>query len=259
MDAKDFNMDAPKADVETTGPGPRISLTDRVSRHPVIAGITSGLFLWAAFPPVEWSWLGWVALAPLFRMVVERGPRLRLYVGAWVGGLVFWTLSLQWVRLTDATAWVAWLVMALGLSFWWPGFLGLARLAVLRLNLPLMMAAPILWVGLEHVRAHLLTGFPWYYLGHTQYRALHLIQIADFAGALGVSFLIAMVNAWIVDLLSLPLLYKSPSGARLRPRQVIRLWMIVTLVGGTIGYGAYRLSTAAFHDGPRLALLQSNI
>ncbi|MDR3622038.1 MAG: apolipoprotein N-acyltransferase [Paludisphaera borealis] len=259
MGEKDFMMNAPKADVETTGPGPRISLTDRVSRHPVIAGITSGLFLWSAFPPIEWSWLAWIALAPLFQLVVERGPRLRLYLGAWVGGLVFWTLSLQWVRLTDATAWVAWLAMALAFSFWWPGFLALARLAVLRLRLPLMLAAPILWVGLEHVRAHLLSGFPWYYLGHSQYRSLHLIQIADIAGALGVSFLIALVNAWIVDLLSLPLLYKSATGTRLRPKQAARLWVLGACLGGTILYGAYRLSTADFRDGPRLALIQSNI
>ena len=72
-------MNAPNAAVESTEPGSRISLTDRVSRHPVIAGVTSGLFLWAAFPPIEWSWLAWVALTPLFRLVVERGPRVRLY------------------------------------------------------------------------------------------------------------------------------------------------------------------------------------
>ena len=54
-------MNATNADVGTTEPGPRIRLSDRVSRHPVFAGITSGFFLWAAFPPVEWSWLAWAA------------------------------------------------------------------------------------------------------------------------------------------------------------------------------------------------------
>ena len=116
--------------------------------------MTSGLLLWSAFPPVEWSWLAWVALVPLFLLVVQPGPRLRLYAGAWAGGLVFWLSSVQWVRLTDPTAWLAWLAMALIFSFWWPGFLALARLAVFRLKVPLMMAAPILWVGLEYVRAH---------------------------------------------------------------------------------------------------------
>ena len=241
-----------------TREGIQPSLTDRLSRHPVIGGMTSGLLLWSAFPPVEWSWLAWVALVPLFLMVLQPGPRLRLYAGAWAGGLVFWLSSVQWVRLTDPTAWVAWLAMALIFSFWWPGFLALARLAVFRLKVPLMMAAPILWVGMEYVRAHLLTGFPWYYLGHSQFRFLTLIQVADVTSALGISFLIALVNAWVVDLLSLPLLRRTARGPRLTLRQTVRLWTVAVLAGGCLVYGAYRLSSARFREGPRVALLQTN-
>jgi apolipoprotein N-acyltransferase len=236
----------------------RLGLADRLSRHPITAGLTAGVLLWSSFPPVEWSWLAWVALVPLFWLAVQSGPRFRLYLGAWVGGLVFWLLSVQWVRLTDPTAWFAWVTLAVIFSFWWPGFLAIARLAVFRLNLPLMMAAPILWVGMEYVRAHLLTGFPWYYLGHSQYRFLTLIQIADTASALGISFLVALVNAWIVDLLSLPLMWRSARGPRLTARQTVRLWLVGLLLGGSLLYGVYRLSTAQFRTGPRLALLQTN-
>jgi apolipoprotein N-acyltransferase len=236
----------------------RLPVTDRLSRHPVTAGVTAGVLLWSAFPPVEWSWLAWVALVPLFWLAIQTGPSVRLCLGAWVGGLVFWLLSVQWVRLTDPTAWLAWVTMAFIFSFWWPGFLALARYAVFRLDLPLMLAAPILWVGMEYIRAHLLTGFPWYYLGHSQYRFLTLIQIADTASALGISFLVAFVNAWIVDLLSLPLMKRSLRGPRLTARQTVRLWMVTLLVGGSLVYGAYRRSTAQFRAGPRLALLQTN-
>lgn len=251
-------MSAPSAVDETSSEGGRISLTERAKRHPVMAGMLSGLALWAAFPPLEWSWLAWVALVPLFHLAIEAGPRFRLYLGAWAGGLVFWVASLQWVRLTDATAWVAWLTMALIFSFWWPLFLFLARLSVFRLRLPLMLAAPILWVGLEHLRIYPLSGFPWYYLGHSQYRAIQLIQIADFSGALGLSFLIATVNACVVDLLTLPLLYATPKGARLRPRQAVRLGIVGAMIAWTLIYGGYRLSTANFREGPRLALMQTN-
>ena len=121
---------------------PLDGLTERLSQHPLVAGLSSGLLLWSAFPPVEWSWLAWIALVPLFWLVIQKGRTLRLYLGAWAGGLVFWLLSVQWVRLTDPTAWLAWLAMALIFSLWWPGFLALARLAVFRLKLPLMMACP---------------------------------------------------------------------------------------------------------------------
>ena len=41
--------------------------------HPVVAGVASGVLLWSAFPPAEWSWLAWIALVPLFWLVMEQG------------------------------------------------------------------------------------------------------------------------------------------------------------------------------------------
>ena len=114
--------------------------------------------------------------------------------------------------------------------------------------------------GLEYIRAYFLSGFPWYYLAHSQYRRLYLIQVADFTGSLGISLLIVVFNALVVDLLSLPLLHvdaRAASGCS--GGQNIRLCLVTILLGSTFCYGAFRLSTAAFRDGPRLALLQSNI
>lgn len=228
--------------------------------RPEIAAVASAVLLWSAFPPVGWSWLAWVALVPLFRLATLEGPTARFYLSAWLGGLVFWLLAIQWIRVIDPDAWLGWLVMALVLSAWPPVFLVVARTAVLRLRVPLMMAAPIVWVGLEFARAHILSGFPWYYLAHSQYLAKPIIQIADMTGALGVSFLIATVNALVVDLLSLPLFRKSTTKiTRFCPRQYVRVCVVTILVGSTLCYGGYRLATARFSDGPRLALLQSNI
>jgi apolipoprotein N-acyltransferase len=239
--------------VVTTG------LSGRSSRHPLVAGLASGLLLWTSFPPAEWSWLAWIALAPLFWLVTLRDDRLRSYLGAWAGGLVFWLLAVSWVRLCDSDAWMGWILMASVLSLWWPGFLALCRWTVFRLDVPLIIAAPIIWVGLEYVRAYFFSGFPWYYLGHSQFRFLFVIQIADLAGSLGVSLLIAIVNVFIIDVLTLPLLSRTKAGPRLTARQNIRLCLVTILLGTTLCYGVFRVSTAEFHDGPRLALLQSNI
>ena len=38
------------------------------------------------------------------------------------------------------------------------------------------------WVAFEYVRGHLLSGFGWVGLGHSQYKNLVLIQIADLTG-----------------------------------------------------------------------------
>jgi apolipoprotein N-acyltransferase len=46
-------------------------------------------------------------------------------------------------------------------------------------------------VALEMVRARLLSGFPWNFLGVSQYRILPLLQMASMTGVYGLSFLVA--------------------------------------------------------------------
>jgi apolipoprotein N-acyltransferase len=228
-------------------------------RHPVVLSFFSAMLLWFSFLPTDWSWLAWGALVPLFLLIRSPRSRRSIYFGAWTGGMLFWVLAIQWVSLTDSDAWLAWLVMALALSVWWPGFLMLARFSVLRLGLPLMVAAPPIWVGLEYVRAHIFTGFSWYYLAHTQHQMLPLIQIADTTGALGVSLILALVNAWLVDLRTLPLSRSTPQGNRLSRPQLVRAGIVLGTLAATVGYGTFRIATARFREGPRLALLQSNL
>lgn len=232
-------------------------IATRGGRSPIGLAVGSAVLLWASFPPADWGWLAWVALAPLFLLVEShRNPKL-LALASWAGGFVFWALAVQWVRLTDASAWLAWLAMALALSVFWPAFFLTTRLVRRKLDVPLILAAPIVWVALEYVRAYAVTGFPWYYLAHSQHNVLPVIQVSDITGSLGVSLLIAVVNAWLVDLVALPLFRTTPKGARLTHRQTVRLVCVSGLLLTTLGYGAYRLSRAEFRDGPRVALLQS--
>ena len=138
---------------------------------------------WAAFPgdpPPSWDWFAWFALAPLFALVQSRKPAWSLYLSSWAGGLIFWLLALNWIREVDPAAWLGWVCMATFLSFWWPGFLWIARVAhrgrMCRCSSPRRSRG---W-GLSML-AHILSGFPWYYLAHTQYRNLAIIQVSDLA------------------------------------------------------------------------------
>jgi len=74
-----------------------------------------------------------------------------------------------------------------------------------------------------------------------------------------VSVLIALVNAWLVDLRTVPILEPTPQGDRLSRPQLVRAAIVLGAVAATAGYGTFRITTARFHDGPRLALLQSNL
>ncbi|HEV3122084.1 MAG TPA: apolipoprotein N-acyltransferase, partial [Isosphaeraceae bacterium] len=184
--------EAPTIEAETRGPAPVLSL----GTHPAKLAVASAITLWCAFPPAGWGWLAWVALVPLCLLVRSNRSAWALFGGSWLGGFVFWMLAINWVRLSEpGTAWLAWIVMSMVLSFWWPAFVFLARLAVRRLHWPLMLAVPVIWVALEYGRAYALTGFPWYYLAHSQYLYAPVIQIADITGSLGISVVVAMANA----------------------------------------------------------------
>src|SRR5687767_6418067 len=91
-------------------------ITDAAPRpngpHPIVLGLASGVLLWFSFPPAGWSWLGWVALAPLFLLVGGGRSRAANYLGAWLGGLAFWLLALNWILCIDPAASLAWGVMA---------------------------------------------------------------------------------------------------------------------------------------------------
>lgn len=52
-----------------------------------------------------------------------------------------------------------------------------------------------LWVAGEMIEARLFSGFPWNFLGASQYRMLPIIQLSSVTGVYGVSFLMAWFSA----------------------------------------------------------------
>jgi len=61
-----------------------------------------------------------------------------------------------------------------------------------------LLAVPFAWVAVELARAR-ITGFPWDLLGYTQVNNLALTRLAPWTGVVGISFVIAAVNAlWLI-------------------------------------------------------------
>ena len=168
----------------------------------ILCPITAVLY-WGSFTPLDWGWLAWFALVPMLCLARSPRPMQGTLLGAWFGGLLCWVATLQWMRLGDATMYPAWGALALYISLYFPVFLLATRATVHRLSVPLVVAAPVIWVGLEFVRAHLMTGFAWYLLGHSQYRWSAMVQISDLVGGYGVSFVVMLVNACLASLVPL--------------------------------------------------------
>lgn len=257
---------------------PDISVAEIISRARAVApnsvgplwmAVASGVALWTCFPPIDCGPLAWVALVPLLLVVRMPRPTRKMYLYTALGGWLFALMTLQWMRLGDPSMYLAWGALAFYVGLYFPVFVGLTRVAVHRAGLPLVVSAPLVWVGLEFVRAYVMTGFSWYYLGHSQYRWTGLLQISDLVGAYGVSFLVMMGNACIAELIPAGVFQKVrllPQASTvetvllnqpLRRRSIVVTATVLSLVV-TLVYGSWRRSQADFRPGPRVGLVQGN-
>ncbi len=50
------------------------------------------------------------------------------------------------------------------------------------------------WILLEHLRSWIFTGFPWNLLGVSQWQSDSLIQLCEYTGVYGISFLVILIN-----------------------------------------------------------------
>ncbi|HEX5442281.1 MAG TPA: apolipoprotein N-acyltransferase, partial [Pirellulales bacterium] len=215
-----------------------------------LPALTGSVLLYAAFPPLDAWPLAW--LAPIAWLVLVRRRKLpgrRPYAVLWLAGIAFWLGVLHWLRLPHPATSFGWLALSFYLGCYLPVFVGLSRVAVHRLHWPLMVAAPIVWTGLELAQSHLLTGFNMAALGHSQYRWLALIQCSDLAGGYAVSFLVMFVAACLASTL-------PDDNRRWRAWPLLPLGL---MLAAALGYGHYRLGQPAGRQGPTIALIQGSI
>ncbi|MCX5645831.1 MAG: apolipoprotein N-acyltransferase [Phycisphaerae bacterium] len=248
--------------------------------------VLSGAMLTVIQAPIGWSLLAWGALVPF---ALACTPSLRPRTLAWMAlgiGYLYWLVSVYWIVPITI---IGWLGMSLYLSLFWL----LPALAVRfsrAKGFPLFIALPILAVGWERLQGFPMGGFFWRFLGHSQYQNLAMIQIADLFGAAGVSFVVAMVNGLLVDLIlfisqsrrvgcahQVPSISGQTGGhsppyehdvcplysARRLPGKLLGSAVVATVlvVSGTVLYGQWRLRQAGqcVTDGPLVASLQSNV
>ena len=172
----------------------------RMSGAPLAMGLCGAVLLWLAQPPLMWSLLAWLAPMPWVLLILGQEPVGKLgYAKLWLAGCAYWAAAVYWICLPHPLTPLGLPFLAGYLGCYLPLFVSLSRVGVYRLRLPVWLAAPIAWTGLELVQAHLFSGFLMGALGHTQAWWPEVIQIAEWTGAYGVSFFIVMTAAGLVD------------------------------------------------------------
>lgn len=159
----------------------------------IISVVISAVLLVMAFPQVNWSVLAWMGLVPWLLMLDKQSPRAA-FGWSFLAGFLFFFGTLGWfIYVTYVGA----LVLIAYLSLYFALF-GLAYRFFKHLpTLSRILVLSSVWVALEFLRAHCISGFSWASLAHSQYQNIYLIQMADITGFYGVSFLIIAVNILI--------------------------------------------------------------
>ena len=225
---------------------------------PPLAG--AALF-WLALPGGGGLWpLLFVALLPLLRALRGATGSQAVRLGL-LGGFCHFLLQLYWIVIVLARyGGVAWplalgalFLLALYMALYWLLFLAAAR-RLLHWQQPVtvLLALPSLWVGLDWLRAWLLTGFPWMDLGYGLVAAPWLLQSADLWGHYGLTWLIVLVNVFLAQWFWFT--ERRPMGWRL----AVLLPLLLTLA-----YGGWRTMTlpqvVAQADTFDVGLVQGNI
>ena len=180
------------------------------------AAALSGLGMNFAFPNWDHAWLAWIALTPLLaaiwlpaadpanrtrskwiRWLFQPGPFLLGYVT----GAFFFLPSIYWMSEVTGPGWFFFtLYLAVYPAIWaWlmagafrPGSIESFLRSGFNLHAALVGAAA--WTGLEWIRGLMISGFAWNSLGVALHANLPLIQLAEYGGVGGISFLLVFVN-----------------------------------------------------------------
>ena len=219
----------------------------------LIFSFLTNFLLYLSFPPADIGYLAWIAFVPWFFLIVTEEKYV--YLNALFIGVVFFFIQLSWLRYVTVAAWI---LLSLYCSAYFLAFACGTRFIVFRLKLPLVIIAPCVWASLEFIRSFLLSGFPWFFIGHTQYRFLPVIQIADITGVYGISFVIITVNAAITDMIT------CGSGVRRTQRSKyiffgLTCFFPAALLSAALLYGVCWLRDYEPQEGPAVCMVQGNI
>ena len=218
----------------------------------VALAAVSAIALTLSLPAFDWYWLAWVALAPLLYALRQRGLLAGAGLG-WIFGFVFGAGAFYWLAAVPGITPVRFVVVVAVFGLYYLAFGLLYALASRSIGSWMILGGPALWVALEYARAssHFL-ALPWNFLAHSQYEVLPVIQMADFASAYGVSFILMMSNQLASQLPDVP--------GRVAWRWSAQIAGLMLALGGGLLYGWHRMGEIPQSEGRvRVAVVQSNV
>jgi apolipoprotein N-acyltransferase len=226
--------------------------------------VLSGALLIFAFAPFNFWPLACVGLIPLLWQCWSQPPRRATWLG-FVFALALGVTQMHWLLVVMTVyGQVAWplavfalLLLSGILALYVAAFAGLVAF-LRKVGISPLFSAPIVWTGLEWLRAVALTGFPWLPLGNGLIGGLPLLQSAELWGVHGLTFWVVLINA---------LLARAALGFhkahRLGGREFVAIGVTGLIIAGGWLWGGARLAEVrkAAEAAPKLmtSVIQANI
>lgn len=205
----------------------------------IILSAAGGLMILLSFPRFDLSWLAWGAAGCM--TAAFRGRR---FGGAFAIGMIagfignmggFYWISNLLVDFAHIPLWAAWVVTCLLVAYqgiYYALAAGLSAAVTRKFpRVPWFVAFPVSYTAFEFVFPLI---FPWY-AANGQQPLIHVIQIADIAGAPAISFLLMLVGTAAGDAVI--------QVVKRRPFPIVSTATAVILLAATLIYGAVRIRT----------------
>jgi apolipoprotein N-acyltransferase len=229
---------------------------------PWLAAALSGGLLSLCFPRWNQTWLCWFALTPLICALwfdpAGARPRRKAALG-YVSGAAFFLSAFSWLITVHVVGWIAiclYLSLFFGFWGWFAGSLFQERefLHSSR-NLGIALLCSAAWVAQEWVRGWLFSGFGWNGLGVALYKQTLYIQIAEYTGVAGLSFLVILWNLILV----ITVRRFISEIARKKIRAHLDFSFTMVLVAIVFAFGLYRMIKRPATRQVRVAAVQANV
>jgi apolipoprotein N-acyltransferase len=226
MSKKKKKVKAPAATPEVLAKRP---LAERLQPYGIATIV--GVLLFTACAKFDFWWNAWFCFVPLLWIIERAGSARAAARYSWWAGIVANCGGFYWIiALLERFAHLPWIAAAF-LFFLLASYQALVFLlfggVVWQLRrttqLPMTVVAPVVMIAFELIVPMI---FPWY-LAITQAWNVHVIQIADLTGPLGVSALLLLANGAIFDVWKL-------RSAALKPALIAATIIVASLVYGTI-------------------------
>ena len=256
---------------------------------PWLAAIASGYLCAACFAPFSQTWLCWIALTPLLAAIWFSGENskrrwLRDPLLGYVAGLAFFWTVFFWLRTVTVPGWVlVGFYMAIYFAAWsWlcgrlrpseplpaPAIPSEREATFLpnesspnpspwlcsTKNLWLAFLLASAWVTQEMLRSLVMTGWGWNSLGSALHGQIAMIQITEFTGVAGLSFVVAFTN--VIALATVRRFLLEIHARPIRPHYDLTLTMVALV--GLMAYGLHALQIHRPAKKLRVAAVQANI